>query len=347
MRALCKTEPVEGGIALRDVEPLDPGPDDIRIRTKAAGICGTDMQIYYWAPRMARRMKLPRVLGHEVSGVVDVIGADVDNLTVGDHVSLESHIFCGECRPCIMGKAHLCMATTYPGIDINGAFADYLTVPSRIAWVNPPDLPHEIAAMLEPFGIAVHASLEGSGVAGQTVLVNGCGPIGLMNIAAARAFGAKTIIAGDLNPLRLKTAETMGADRAVNAGEEDLPAIVTDMTGGNGVDVAIEYSGSEAGFQAAFACLAKGGDFRLVGAPAAAIPVDFTQWLLKCPVMHNIHGRRVWDSWRRSTQLIYNNKIDLSPIRSHVLPLSDAVRGFELIKNGEAVKPLLVPDSEL
>ncbi|NQU71817.1 MAG: alcohol dehydrogenase catalytic domain-containing protein, partial [Rhodospirillales bacterium] len=283
MRALCKTDPVEGGIAICDVAPLDPGPDEIRIRTKVAGICGTDMQIYYWAPRMARRMKLPRVLGHEVSGVVETIGADVANVSVGDHVSLESHIFCGQCRPCIMGKAHLCMATTYPGIDINGAFAEYLTVPSSIAWMNPPGLAHETAAMLEPFGIAVHASLEGSGVVGQTVLINGCGPIGLMNIAAARAFGAKTIIASDLNPLRLKTAGIMGADRVVNAGEEDLPAVVSDMTGGNGVDVAIEYSGSEAGFRAVFECLAKGGDFRLVGAPPKAIPVDFTQWLLKCP----------------------------------------------------------------
>ena len=346
MRALCKTDPIEGGIALCDVEPIDPGPDEIRIRTKAAGICGTDMQIYYWAPRMARRMKLPRVLGHEVSGVVDVIGTDVQNVSVGDHVSLESHIFCGKCRPCVMGKAHLCMATTYPGIDINGAFAEYLTVPAHIAWVNPPSLDHEIAAMLEPFGIAVHASLEGSGVAGQTVLVNGCGPIGLMNIAAARAFGAKTIIASDLNPLRLKTAETMGADRAVNAGEEDLKAIVSDITCDVGVDVAIEYSGSEAGFRAVFDCLAKGGDFRLVGAPPKAIPVDFTQWLLKCPVMHNIHGRRVWDSWRRSTQLIYDNEVDLSPIRSHVLPLSDAIKGFELIRSGDAVKPLLVPDGD-
>jgi threonine 3-dehydrogenase len=138
----------------------------------------------------------------------------------------------------------------------------------------------------------------------------------------------------------------MGADRAVNAGEEDLKAIVNDITGGSGVDVAIEYSGSEAGFRAVFDCLAKGGDFRLVGAPPKAIPVDFTQWLLKCPVMYNIHGRRVWDSWRRSTQLIYNNEVDLSPIRSHVLPLSDALKGFELIRSGDAVKPLLVPDGE-
>lgn len=346
MLGICKVEAAEGGIALRDdcVAP-DPDMDEIRIKVAAAGICGTDMQIYNWAPRMARRMTLPRVLGHEVSGVVESVGSGVRDVFVGDHVSLESHIFCGTCRPCRLGKAHLCVNTRYPGIDIDGAFAEYVTVPAAIAWVNPPEVPHETAAMLEPFGIAVHACLEGSGVSGQTVLVNGCGPIGLMAVAAARALGASKVIACDLNPLRLATAEKMGADRAVNGGEENLVEIVRDMTGGEGADVGIEFSGSEAGFKAVFDSLAKGGDFRLVGAPPTAIPVDFTWWLLKCPTMYNIHGRRIWDTWQHSTDLIYSGRVDLAPIRSHVLPLSDGVRGFDLIRAGEAVKPLLVPEA--
>lgn len=345
MLALCKTDPVEGGgVAVRDREPRDAGPGEIRLKVGAAGICGTDMQIFNWAPRMARRMQLPRVLGHEVSGIVDQVGDGVTNVVLGDHVSLESHIFCGTCRPCRLGDAHLCNNTTYPGIDIDGAFADYVTVPALIAWKNPKDLPHETGAMLEPFGIGVHACLEGAGVSGLTVLVNGCGPIGLMAIAVARALGAARIIASDLNPLRLKTAEIMGADRAVKADDENLGDVVRDMTGGEGVDVGIEFSGSEAGFQAVFDSLCKGGDFRLVGAPPRAIPVDFTWWLLKCPRMVNIHGRRIWDSWQRSTDLIYSGAVDLKPIQSHILPLSEAAEGFELIRRGEAVKPLLVPE---
>lgn len=343
MLALCKVEAAEGGIAVRDWEPRDPGPGEIRLKVAAAGICGTDMQIYNWAPRMARRMTLPRVLGHEVSGVVETLGPGVDSVAIGDHVSLESHIFCGTCRPCRLGRAHLCNNTRYPGIDIDGAFADYVTVPASIAWVNPPDVPHETAAMLEPFGIAVHACLEGSGVSGQTVLVNGCGPIGLMAVAVARALGAETVIAADLNKLRLATATKMGADRAVKADNEELAKIVGDMTAGEGVDVGIEFSGSEAGFKSVFECLTKGGDFRLVGAPPSAIPVDFTWWLLKCPKMHNIHGRRIWDTWARATPLVYAGTVDLAPIRSHVLPLSEGTRGFDLIRAGEAVKPLLVP----
>ncbi len=343
MRALCKIEPEQGGIGFREVEPRPPEADEMLIRVAAAGICGTDMQIYDWAPRMARRMTLPRVLGHEASGVVETLGAAVGGFSPGDHVSLESHIFCGVCRPCRLGRAHLCTDTRYPGIDIEGAFAEFVTVPARIAWRNPPELAHETAAMLEPFGIAVHACMAGVGVSGLTVLVNGCGPIGLMAVAAARALGALRIVACDLNPVRLAVAERMGADRTVDAGAEDLAKIVDDMTSGAGVDVGIEFSGSEAGFQAVFECLAKGGDFRLVGAPPDAIPVDFTWWLLKCPTMHNIHGRRIWDTWQRAAELVASGTVDLAPIRSHVLPLSEGLRGFELIRAGEAVKPLLIP----
>ena len=341
MLALCKIEAGENGIALRRREPRDAGPGEIRLKVGAAGICGTDMQIYNWAPRMARRMKLPRILGHEASGVVDQIGEGVAGIAPGDRVSLESHIYCGTCRPCRLGRAHLCNATTYPGIDIDGVFAEYATVPARIAWRNPPDLPDETAAMLEPFGIAVHACLEGSGVAGQNVLVNGCGPIGLMAAAVARTLGARRVIAADLNPLRLKAAGIMGADRTVDAGGEDVAEAVRDVTGGEGADVGIEFSGSEAGFGTVFDSLCKGGDFRLVGAPPAAIPVDFTWWLLKCPRMINIHGRRIWDTWQRAAELI--DAVDLGPVRSHVLPLSEAIAGFDLIRRGEAVKPLLIP----
>ena len=343
MLAVCKVSEGLGGLEVRECEPREPDAGEVRLKVLAAGICGTDMQIYHWAPRMARRMELPRVLGHEACGVVEAVGPEVSNPRAGDFVSLESHVFCGKCRPCMLGKAHLCTNTTYPGINFDGGFAEYVTVPAKICWINPPDLPVPVAAMMEPFGISVHASMAGSGVSGKSVLVNGCGPIGLMNVATARALGATKIFACDLNPLRLQTAKKMGADRIVNAMEENLSSIIADMTNGSGVDVAIEYSGSEAGFNACFESLSKGGDFRLVGAPPLPIPVDFTQWLLKCPEMQNIHGRRIWDSWQHAAELLSNRKVDLGPIHSHDVPLSEGNRGFELIMNGEAVKPLIIP----
>ncbi|MFP6699935.1 MAG: alcohol dehydrogenase catalytic domain-containing protein [Alphaproteobacteria bacterium] len=351
MFGLSKVEAGAGGIALTEHPEPRAGPGEIRLKVAAAGICGTDMQIYRWAPRMARKMQLPRILGHEVSGVIDQIGPDVegsleagvDSLSVGDHVSLESHIFCGTCVPCRRDRAHLCENTTYPGISIDGAFADYVVVPARIAWRNPADLPHEIAAMLEPFGIAVHACLEGSGVADQRILINGCGPIGLMAIAAACALDARQVIAADPNKLRRDRARQMGADHGFDPAELDLAAAVADVSMGAGADVAIEFSGQAAGFHGAMASICKGGDFRLVGAPAHPLELDLTKWLLRCPVVINIHGRRIWRTWEQATELVYNNKVDLSPVMSHQLPLSDGARGFDLILQGDALKPILLP----
>src|SRR3546814_5943733 len=166
-----------------------------------------------------------------------------------------------------------------------------------------------------------------------------------MCVAACRALGAAGVLACDLNPRRLRTAEEMGADVCIDPGDDDVVDFARHLTDGDGVDVAIEFSGSEAGFNTAFAALCKGGDLRLVGAPPEAIPVDFTHWLLKCPAMQNIHGRRIWDTWQRASELVARELVELDPIRSHVLPLSEGPRAFELILSGEAVKPLLVPDS--
>ncbi len=342
--AISKTADGVGGLALTKHDVPEPGPGEFRLKVAAAGICGTDMQIYHWAPRMARRMALPRIMGHEVSGVVEAVGTGVTRVALGDHVSLESHIYCGQCAPCKQDRAHLCEATRYPGIDIDGAFASHLVVPEVIAWKNSKDLPHEDAAMLEPFGIAVHACLEGSGVDSQSVLINGCGPIGLMAVAAARALGAANIIAADPNPLRRDQATKIGADDAFDPASVDLVSAVNDVTRNAGVDVAIEFSGQPDGFRASIEAVAKGGDFRLVGAPAHPLEIDLTRWLLRCPRIINIHGRRIWESWEAAVPLIESGAVDLAPIRSHVLPLSEGLQGFDLILKGDALKPILIPD---
>jgi threonine 3-dehydrogenase len=343
MLAMSKVQAVEGGVGLTAFEMKEPKAGEVRLKVQAAGVCGTDMQIYKWAPRMARRMALPRVMGHEVSGIVDAVGPGVTRLTLGQQAVLESHIFCGHCHPCQTDKAHLCENTRYPGIDIDGGFAPYIVVPEQIVYPLDQPLEPQIAAMLEPFGIGVHAALEGTGVAGQSVLVNGCGPIGLMAIAAARALGARRILAADANPRRLKIAEQLGADRIVDVRDESIVHVARDGTGGRGVDVGMEFSGTEAGFNAVFESLAKGADFRLIGGPSGPIPVDFTYWLLKCPTLYNIHGRRIWKTWAQAMPLIYEGRVCLHPLVSHVLPIAESPRAFELILQGEAVKPIVVP----
>src|SRR5690606_13452313 len=215
MLALRKVEAGAGGLAVQSCEPRLPGGGGVMLTVHAAGVCGTDMQIYRGQGSFAQRVKLPTTLGHESCGTIVQLGEGVTRLKEGDLVSLESHIPCWQCAACRTGRAHVCAHTRYPGIDIDGTYAEYVTVPASIVWVNPADADRETAALLEPLGIAVHATLEGSGVAGRTVVVNGCGPIGLMNVAVARHFGAHRVVAVDPNPRRLGVAEAMGADALI------------------------------------------------------------------------------------------------------------------------------------
>ncbi len=344
MLALTKVAATPGGLEVQTREPRAPGPGEMLLKLGAAGVCGTDMSIYNWAPWYASRLKLPRILGHEMSGVVVETGQGVTRVKPGDHVSLESHIYCGDCYQCDIGRAHVCPNTKYPGTDIDGVFADYVTVPAKIAWINPPDMPHEHAAVLEPFGIAVHATLEGSGVSGQSVLINGCGPIGLMNIAVARAFGATKIIGVDPNPLRRGTAERVGADRTVDPYKEDLLSVVKDMTRGHGVDVVFEYSGQPEGVRNCFAVVTGLGEVRWCATPSYPMEFDFNSWKAKRATIYNIHGRRIWATWAVSAPMLYERRVDLTPLLSHIIPLSEAQRAFELVSAGQAVKPILVSD---
>ena len=346
MLGVCKTKPEVGGVELCEDLPVgEPGPGEIRLRVGATGICGTDLHIYHWVPWAAARMKLPTVLGHEIAGTVDAVGEGVTNVEAGDLVSLESHISCGSCYQCHDAKPHLCSRTQYPGIDIHGGLAEYLVVPSRIAWKHGKPLPIDVAAMFEPFGLAVHASLEGDGVSGRDVLITGCGPIGLMNVAVARALGAAQVIATDVNPKRLAAARQAGADRVIDVEDEDPVAITRDMTGGRGADVVFEYSGQASALAQAAQAVAAGGEIRLIGAPQGAIPIDLTAWILKGITVRSIHGRKIFGSWEQASRLVESGKVDLAPLVSHRVPLRDGVESFHLIERGEAVKVLVVPDA--
>lgn len=342
MLTLAKTAPVTDGIDYLEREVRPPGPEEVVLEVKAAGLCGTDVQIFRWPPWLAKRVPIPCVLGHEMGGRVHELGSRVTNVKVGDNVSLESHVFCGKCYQCLNDRAHLCPLKTAPGVDFDGVFAKYVTVPASILWVNPPDFPWELGAIMEPFGIAVHASLEGSGVSGQSVVVNGCGPIGLMNIAAARALGAAAILAIEPSATRRQAALRMGADRVIDPAAEDARSAVYDATLGRGADVVIEYSGQVEGLRTCVEVLTPGGDLRMCATPSYPVEYDFTAWKSKRPTIINIHGRRIWSTWVKATDLI-NRGVDLKPLLSHVMPLSQGRKAFDLVFAGEALKPILVP----
>ncbi|MGH7961496.1 MAG: zinc-binding dehydrogenase, partial [Candidatus Binatia bacterium] len=307
MFAMRKMRPGLGEIEIAQLPVPEPGPGEVRLRVTAGGVCGTDLHIYHGVPEIARMLKLPVVMGHEISGVVDAVAPGIQRVAVGDRVSLESHIPCGACYPCRLGRTHICRNTGYPGVTRDGGFAEYVVVPEPIAWVHPADMDLEIAALFEPFGIAVHASLEGRGVAGLNVMITGCGPIGLMNVAVARALGAQTIIATDINPVRLALAERLGADRPVDVRTADPVAVARECTRGDGVDVVIEYSGQESALAQGVEALVPGGDLRLVGAAAGPMKVDLTRWILKGLRVQGIHGRKLFESWEYASRLVNNS----------------------------------------
>jgi threonine 3-dehydrogenase len=270
-------------------------PGEALIRVSAAGICGTDMAIYDWAPRMQPRVAPPRILGHEATGVVEALGAGVTHIKVGDRVSLESHIFCGECRFCRRGDAHLCQFLGYPGISIDGGFADRVAVPAQIARPVPAGMDDHLAAMIEPFGIAVHSCMAQRGVSGRTVLVNGCGPIGLMTVAAARALGARRVLAADPNLKRLKLAEHMGADLIIDPVQDRCrqggPGRNRRVWGGGRHRV---FRRTASGLDAVLAATERMGDIRLVAGPKDPHPLDVSTPFFA----------PVFDLWRTRSQAL-------------------------------------------
>ncbi|HEY6055474.1 MAG TPA: alcohol dehydrogenase catalytic domain-containing protein, partial [Gaiellaceae bacterium] len=206
----------EPGLVLEDVPLPRPEPDEVLVFVEAASVCGTDLHIWRWDEWAQRRITPPLTLGHEFCGTVVERGSAVRHVQVGDYVSAESHVTCGMCFHCRTGNAHMCERTRILGVERAGAFAQYVAVPESVVWQNDREkLPPEIATLQEPFGNAVFATSE-QDLAGRSVAVMGCGPVGLFTIAIARASGAAVVVAADRRPFRLELARTMGATEVVD-----------------------------------------------------------------------------------------------------------------------------------
>src|SRR3990172_6796010 len=214
MKALRKMRPGPGA-ALESVPVPALGANGGLVRVRTASICGTDLHIYEWNPWSASRIRPPMTFGHEFCGTVERVGSEVTGIAGGDFVSAEMHVACGRCRQCRLGQAHVCQNLSILGIDRDGCFAEFVRIPARNIWPIDPAIPEHYGAILDPLGNAVHAVLAGE-IAGQTVAVTGCGPIGLMSIAVAKACGASAIFATEVNEHRRDMAVTMGAAGAID-----------------------------------------------------------------------------------------------------------------------------------
>lgn len=341
MRAVVKPAR-QPGAEIRDVPIPTPGPGDVLIRVKLASICGTDLHIHKWDPLMEQTFgETPMVFGHEYCGEVVQVGDRVSRVKVGDFVSGETHISCGECRLCRTGQQHICPNTQLVGVMRPGCFGEYVAIPEANVWVNPPDMDPEIAAIQEPFGNAVYTALSGE-VAGRSLLVMGCGPIGLFAVAIAKASGAGPVWAVDVNDYRLDLAKKAGATRTINGRNEDPVEIIRAATDGAGCDVSLEMSGAPVGVRQAFQALRSGGRISILGLPAEPMEFDLSEWIvMKGAEVHGIYGRKMYDTWFQTRLLLGEGIVDVSPIITHRMDLEDFETGVDLLARGEAGKVIL------
>ncbi len=335
----------EKGLRLDEVPVPAPAADEVLVEVETASVCGTDLHIYSWDEWSQGRIVPPLTLGHEFAGTVVETGDLVRNVAVGDYVSAESHITCGVCFQCRTGHAHMCERTRILGVDRDGAFARYVTVPASVIWPNDRSkLPPEIATIQEPFGNAVFATSE-QDLAGRAVAVLGCGPIGLFTIGIARASGAAVVLAADRTPFRLGLAEKMGASAVVNVDETpDTASWFLEHHEGLGYDVVFEMSGSPRAIADSFLIARNGGRVILFGIPSRPVEIDVAEALIfKNLNVLALNGRKIFETWYRTRWLLESGVVDVRPLITKELPLEEYETAFALLAAGEACKIVLYP----
>jgi threonine 3-dehydrogenase len=343
MKALRKMR-AGRGLSMETAPVPAIGAADVLVRVKTASICGTDLHIYGWDRWSQGRIKPPLTLGHEFCGVVESVGEDVAAVKAGDFVSAEMHVNCGHCRQCRLGEAHICQNLRIIGIDQDGAFAEFVKIPASNIWKLDAAIPEHYGAILDPLGNAVHTVLAGP-IAGQTVLVTGCGPIGLMSIAVAKACGSSTVFATETNENRRAMAKKMGADVVLNPAAEDAVGKILAETNGTGVDALLEMSGNPTAIQQGFKALRAGGRASLLGIPTENVPLDLVNDVIfKGATVQGIYGRRMYGTWVQMTALLKAGRLNLEPLFGEREPLEKFENAFAKLQGGLAGKILLFPN---
>jgi threonine 3-dehydrogenase len=340
MRALCKTAP-KPGFEICDVPVPELGPSDVLIRVEKAGICGSDLHIFAWDKWAQSRIKPPLVMGHEFMGRVEAVGNSVRMVAPGDRVSAEGHIADGTCFLCRTGQAHLCENLKIIGVDRGGAFAEYIAMPESNVWKLDASIPDEFAAVFDPLGNAVHCVMA-AGVSVKSVLIMGVGSIGLMAIPVARAAGASAVYAADINPAKLELAKKLGADGTFSATDPQIVEKIVSATRGEGVDVLLEMSGNPQALDTGLRAVRKGGCAALLGIPSENVTIDLADRIIfKGLTLLGINGRRMFETWYQTEELVRSGRVDLKPIITHIIPFEEFERGFALMRGGEAAKIVL------
>jgi len=338
MRALVKGEAAPG-LALVELPQPDPVHGEAKVRVLRTGICGTDLHIDSWDRWAQGAIRAPLVPGHEFSGVVVELGEGVTSVNVGDLVSAEGHVVCGQCRNCRAGRRHLCIRTSSIGVDRDGAFAEFVVVPAGNLWVHPPGMDPDLAAIFDPLGNAVHTALSFP-LVGEDVLVTGAGPIGLMAARIAQHVGARHVVVTDVNPGRLALAERMGVDLALNVAERRIADAWGDLGLSEGFDVGLEISGQPSALREMLENLNHGAKVAMLGLPSDAFAIDWSKVVTHMITIQGIYGRQMFETWYLMTAMLASG-LDVSPVITDRFPAENWDDAFATARAGRGGKVLI------
>jgi threonine 3-dehydrogenase len=339
MKAIVKSK-AEPGLWIEDVPEPEMSINDVMIRTKRGGICGTDLHIYNWDAWAQSTIKVPTTIGHEFVGEIVEVGSNVVDFKAGDIVSVEGHLVCGRCRNCMAGRRALCTNTRGVGVNTNGGFAEFIAVPYTNIWKHKPDIDLDVAAIFDPFGNAVHTALEFE-VFGEDVLITGAGPIGIMAAAVAKHAGARNIVITDINPFRLELAEKMGdVTKAIDVSKTSIKDVQKELGMKEGFDVGMEMSGVPAAFKDMLANMFHGGKIAFLGIPTGEFPIDWKTVIFNMITIKGIYGRQMYETWYQMSNLL-DAGVDIKPVITHRYHYTEFEKGFEAIREGNCGKVVL------
>lgn len=338
MDALVKTEAAKG-LTLMQVPVPEVHHGEVLIKIHKTAICGTDVHIYNWDPWSQAHVKPGTTIGHEYVGEIAQIGEGVEGLEIGQIVSGEGHITCMQCRNCRSGKSHLCAKTQGVGVQRNGAFAEYICIPSRnvipVTW----DIPEDIISFFDAYGNATHTALMFD-VIGEDVLITGAGPIGMMAAGICRKNGARNVVVTDINDYRLGLAKKMGATRVVNTSKEDLEQVMKEIGMTEGFDVGLEMSGSGIALNQMISVMRNAGKCALLGIAKPGTSVDWNEVIFKGLTLQGIYGRQMFETWYKMGAMVEAG-LDLTPMITHRFNYRDFEKGFEAMNSGMSGKVVL------
>ncbi|ODM44597.1 L-threonine 3-dehydrogenase [Cereibacter johrii] len=338
MRALVKAK-AEPGLWMEERPLPEIGPDEVLIRVRKTGICGTDVHIWNWDDWAAKTVPVPLVTGHEFAGEIVEVGRDVRDLSPGQRCSGEGHLIGHHSRQVRAGRFHLDPETRGIGVNVPGAFADYLRLPAFNVVPLPDAIDDEVGAILDPLGNAVHTALSFD-LVGEDVLVTGAGPIGIMAAAVARHVGARHVVITDVNADRLRLATEVADVVPVNVATEDLRAVMGRLKIVQGFDVGMEMSGAPAGFDQMVEAMVMGGRIAMLGIPPGRSPVDWSRIVFKALTIKGVYGREIFETWYKMIAMLENG-LDIRRVITHRFPVADFAQGFAAMRSGASGKVVL------